>query len=154
MAGQAVHRVVYRSKAVKPMSAEDLQALLEQARARNRAAGITGLLLYKPQEFVQAVEGPAPAVAALMKRIYNDERHVKIRVLLEEVETPRLFADWGMAFLAPDEDGALQPGGAGRFYQTQNLSPGALQSAKLLAGFFKDAAQTLAAPVNRARQAG
>ena len=90
MTAEPVHRVVYRSKAVTPMTADALQTLLDQARTRNRAAGITGLLLYKPQEFVQAVEGPAPAVAALMKRIYHDERHVKIRVLLEEVETPRL----------------------------------------------------------------
>ncbi|HSM42684.1 MAG TPA: BLUF domain-containing protein, partial [Afifellaceae bacterium] len=49
--------LVYVSAAHHLMGDDELTEILETSRARNAAAGITGMLLYKDGSFMQLLEG-------------------------------------------------------------------------------------------------
>jgi hypothetical protein len=94
----STYYILYRSRAIGHPTPQDLQALLEYARACNAQEHITGLLLYCDQEFVQVLEGPAAAVRALYARIQADTRHTQVVTLSEGPGPQRWFAEWQMAF--------------------------------------------------------
>ncbi|MGT2425583.1 BLUF domain-containing protein [Amnibacterium kyonggiense] len=85
--------IVYRSVQTGDL---DLADLLRQARGANRSAGITGMLLAQDGRFLQALEGPEPAVRSLLASIRRDPRHREVTVLVEEVVVARRFPDWAM----------------------------------------------------------
>lgn len=94
--------LVYSSVATAPFDHAALQLLLLQARAHNLIAGITGLLLYRGQQFAQALQGPEPAVESLFARIQRDPRHRSINLLLKERVAEPSFQDWAMGYLPVD----------------------------------------------------
>jgi hypothetical protein len=75
---------------------QQLDDILQTARARNGALGITGLLVSRWDLFVQALEGPAEAVDAVFSSIRRDHRHVQVTLRHEGPAAERLFADWTM----------------------------------------------------------
>jgi methanogenic corrinoid protein MtbC1 len=77
-----------------------MEALMEEARARNRAMGVTGMLVHENGRFLQWLEGPSDSVEALWRSIQKDERHGEIEVLGEGVSPVRLFSEWDMRFLS------------------------------------------------------
>lgn len=91
-----LYRVMYLSRARRPLSAGELEDLLAGARLRNERSGISGLLLYDAGYFAQVLEGPTEAVAALMSRIEDDPRHEDIAVLSAGPIDERYFEGWGM----------------------------------------------------------
>lgn len=108
----ALFQLMYESTAVQPMSAEDLNALLEQARARNSRWGVTGLLLYKHGRFLQVLEGLEQPVRDLFASIARDARHTDIQIVFTSPIERRTFPDWQMGFIACDASGAEPPAGA------------------------------------------
>ena len=95
--------LVYTSRAVSAPSNTDLLAQLLVYREKNIRLGITGLLLYKQGEFMQALEGDEPAVRSLFSTIGKDPRHERIH-LLTTLEVPRRqFPQWSMGFKNLDE---------------------------------------------------
>lgn len=102
--------LVYRSRAVDRWDAARLKALEDQASRFNTQAGITGILLFDGQYFVQLLEGPAEAVAQLFGRIADDPRHAEVLVLVDEVTRRRGLARWAMQALWMPP--AAAPGGA------------------------------------------
>jgi hypothetical protein len=90
--------LVYVSMAQEKMSKEDLLDILAQSREANAKAGITGMLLYKDGNFMQALEGEETAVRALYARICRDPRHRGILTLVEGERENRCFGDWSMGF--------------------------------------------------------
>ena len=104
-----MHRIIYASQATFDLSPDELVSLLEQSRSANEAAGLSGMLLYSSQSFLQVLEGPAEALSTTYARITADDRHRHLRLLQEvEVDAP-LFPDWTMGFdHVDDEDLAEQ----------------------------------------------
>ena len=98
MAEKATRQLVYMSRAVKLMSSDELLGLLRQARARNAYLGITGMLLYKDQSFLQLLEGPDHAVNDVYQSILADERHTRMKSLLDTKVEHRAFKRWSMGF--------------------------------------------------------
>ena len=90
--------MIYVSSSTAPLSSDDLMALLEGARKHNASQGITGMLLYKEGNFMQALEGEEGVVRPLFERIQRDPRHSGVVVLLEGELEQRQFPDWSMAF--------------------------------------------------------
>lgn len=90
--------LIYFSRATRPMSESDLQALLKQARAHNSSHDITGLLLYQDGYFLQALEGGEEEVDRLFERIGKDVRHTDLQKLYDHPATERGFGDWSMGF--------------------------------------------------------
>jgi hypothetical protein len=98
-------RIIYASQATLDFSPEELIALLEKARVKNEAAGLSGMLLYSSQSFLQVLEGEPDALAAAYSRIKVDDRHTNLRLLMEDEVTAPLFPDWTMGFEhVEDED--------------------------------------------------
>jgi len=77
----AMIQLVYVSSAVKPFTDQELLGLLEKARENNQKLGITGMLLYKNGDFMQALEGDEQVVLSLADHIAKDLRHGDIRVI-------------------------------------------------------------------------
>ena len=94
----ALTSIVYVSEARRPMDSGDLTRLLGQIEPRNRMLGITGMLLYKDGCFIQAIEGPAPAVQGTLARIRMDRRHHGVVVLHQGPVVERQFPRWSMGF--------------------------------------------------------
>ncbi len=107
--------LVYVSAAVTWFSESELRALLTSARFRNEHASITGMLVYKDGNFMQALEGPEAAVRALYRRIETDRRHNGLVVLDCGVQETRQFARWNMAFHDISQGRGEMPSGYSRF---------------------------------------
>jgi hypothetical protein len=75
---------------------QQLEDILQTARARNSALGITGMLVSRWDLFAQVLEGPADAVDAVFDSIKRDHRHVQVTLRHEGPAAQRLFADWTM----------------------------------------------------------
>lgn len=91
-------RVVYCSQATFDLGPEQLMTLLEVARRHNTRAGLSGLLLYSSQSFLQVLEGDGPALASTYSRILVDDRHTNVRLLLDAEVAAPMFPDWTMGF--------------------------------------------------------
>ena len=95
-----LHRLIYVSRWTNGLG-EDIGAALRRivaaSIAKNRVCDITGLLLAHEGWFVQVLEGPEPAVSALVARIARDPRHRELQVLLSAPDERRMFSDWNMA---------------------------------------------------------
>jgi len=94
-----MHQIVYTSGAKQEFSAADLKKLLVAARMRNKAVGVTGMLVFHDGAFLQALEGEKRAVNEIFARIQNDPRHGDL-VVLHRGPGPeqRVFGEWSMGF--------------------------------------------------------
>ncbi len=90
--------LIYVSSARVSLTETEIEQILMKARQKNKVEGISGMLLYKGGNFLQVLEGPEPAVTALMEIIRNDNRHHGILVLQKERISSRRFGRWEMAF--------------------------------------------------------
>ena len=97
-------RLIYCSQATHDFGPEELVELLEQARGRNMGDGLSGMLLYCSQSFLQMLEGDDEAVDATYARVEADDRHTNVRLLMNAQVATRLFPDWSMGFEHVDED--------------------------------------------------
>ena len=91
-------QISYISKATKSMSQDDLEGILRTSRENNARLGITGMLLYGNNTFVQILEGEVKAVNELIDRIKRDTRHTDFQVLKKKTIDRREYADWSMDF--------------------------------------------------------
>lgn len=106
-----LHRLLYTSKANLPPSHADvgarIRAIAEQSARRNSEAGITGILIFVEDEFIQVLEGELPAVESTFERICCSFDHRQLRIVdLVRVEE-RLFAEWGMTLLTADAEASV-----------------------------------------------
>lgn len=92
-----VFQLLYRSRAIRPLSEDEMYQLLGQSRRDNAAAQITGVLVHQGEWFVQLLEGPEAAVQGLYARIQLDARHTEVVTVAEAPGRPRCFAPWRMA---------------------------------------------------------
>lgn len=90
--------LLYVSIATIDFTEPELDGLLAQARRKNEAAGVTGMLLFKAGTFMQILEGDEKALHALHLRIFRDPRHRNIVILSEGRLAHREFPDWSMGF--------------------------------------------------------
>jgi hypothetical protein len=100
----AMKRLIYASQATHDIDPDELVEILELSRRNNEAAGVSGMLLYCGQSFLQMLEGDADVLAATYDRIAGDPRHTNLR-LLADLDVPgRLFPDWTMGFEHVDDE--------------------------------------------------
>ena len=88
--------LTYQSRAVQLLSEAELHQLLQSAQARNKAANITGLLIYDNGRFFQCIEGPAQSVEMVWNAIRQDTRHTDVELLGNSPTSKRFFANWDM----------------------------------------------------------
>lgn len=90
--------LIYVSSSVREMNAEELLDILKVSRENNVARDVTGLLLYKGGNFMQALEGQDDVVRALYEKIQKDPRHKDVSIISTEQIQKRQFPAWEMAF--------------------------------------------------------
>jgi hypothetical protein len=89
-------RLMYASRAAKPLDGEELAQILRQSRANNARSGVTGLLCTSGGLFIQVLEGGRAAVNTLYNRLAADPRHTEVTLLAYEEISERRFAGWAM----------------------------------------------------------
>jgi len=95
---ELLETVVYMSSETAPMSGVALHGLLSKARSRNRAVGVTGVLLYAEGGFCQVLEGPGCAVTETLDRIRQDNRHKGLIEIHRGIIRERVFPEWSMGY--------------------------------------------------------
>ena len=91
-------RIAYVSRACLPLTEEQVDQLLAQARTRNRQLTITGILMYDGSTFLQILEGSPRSVDEVYRSISRDSRHAQLRLLRDQSLNQRAFPDWSMGF--------------------------------------------------------
>ncbi|MEH3143849.1 MAG: BLUF domain-containing protein [Methylobacterium frigidaeris] len=97
-------RIIYKSTAAHPapvmLGQGHVASILAASRRRNAAAAVSGVLVYTGAGFLQALEGPRPAVQAVFETILVDRRHHTLSVIEMDFVPARRFGGWTMAFLS------------------------------------------------------
>jgi hypothetical protein len=89
-------RLLYASRATTPLNSSVQESILEQSRAHNPKAGITGVLCFSDDVFIQVLEGGRDEVCELYNTIVRDGRHQQVRILSFEEIRERRFGSWTM----------------------------------------------------------
>jgi hypothetical protein len=90
-------RCLYASRTSAQNSAEVLNSILQQSRNNNLERGITGILCFTGDIFIQVIEGGRDQVCELFNSIVRDNRHHDLRILIYEEISERRFGKWAMA---------------------------------------------------------
>ena len=88
-------RLLYASRVVDPEPAV-IESILAQSRQFNPSTGITGILVYSGDIFLQSIEGGREAVSELYGHIQKDPRHKQVVLLHYEEILQRRFSGWTM----------------------------------------------------------
>lgn len=101
----SVFQLLYASGGSNPITTADIDDILSASRRNNAALGITGLLLFADNMFIQVLEGEERDVRNLALRIRRDPRHRNFMELIAQNAPVRAFAQWQMGFkrLRPDQ---------------------------------------------------
>lgn len=91
----AMRQLIYSSQPFG-YDAAMLGGILVAARRNNRRDGLTGALICRHDIYLQLLEGPADAVAAVFARIRRDDRHNDVAQLSSTHIDVRMFPDWDM----------------------------------------------------------
>ena len=114
--------IAYVSVATSPLSADEIAALLTQARANNERDGITGALLYHRDRFIQIVEGEDEIVRAKFDAIATDARHRNVQTMREKRIPERQFPQWTMGFREISDESVKQLDGFEDFFSRSGRS--------------------------------
>jgi hypothetical protein len=91
--------LVYRSILARHAHPACVSDIVRFARSFNRDNGITGILVFDGEHFVQLLEGEPRAVMALASRIECDRRHELFEIVHEqEHDAERRFPRWSLAY--------------------------------------------------------
>ena len=89
-------RLLYASRSAAPLQAQVIDEILAQSRDHNPRLGITGMLCYSDDLFLQVLEGGRDEVCELYNTIVRDDRHTNVRLLSFEEIAERRFGSWTM----------------------------------------------------------
>lgn len=103
-----IYQVVYMSRAKHALADDAAQDICRRSAKTNQAAGLTGLMLFDGERFIQALEGDRAAIKAVMKRVTSDSRHGSISYLADHFVTSRQFGNWSMNYKLADDTSSPQ----------------------------------------------
>lgn len=90
--------ICYKSFANIGLQENQVINILHAAQKNNLKNGITGMLLFIENNFIQIIEGEKDAVENLFQKINNDKRHVGIKIVSQGFMNERFFPNWVMGF--------------------------------------------------------
>lgn len=105
-----MHLIVYTSEYLgdQTVIGEQLKEISTVAKRNNPQLGITGLLFFHAQRFLQIVEGEQEQLSELMDKLADDPRHTNIERLIDSPIEKRGFAQWNMDSFNLSDERALQ----------------------------------------------
>jgi hypothetical protein len=99
----SLYRLIYSSTAHPELTPQDLKEILAVSEKNNSENGITGLLCYGNQTFLQILEGEWDEVNKTYHRIAQDERHHTPRLIECLPISCRAFEVWSMQAITLNE---------------------------------------------------
>ncbi len=94
--------LTYTSRARPGLKPSDVDSIHRAALTYNPLDGITGLLVFNGDGFMQIIEGGESAIDDLAKRIKADTRHRDFEIRDRRTITNRFFPNWSMYRLDVD----------------------------------------------------
>lgn len=91
-------RLVYVSTCSDNVADADILSLLQAAERRNPQQGISGMLCWSGEFFLQCIEGERAPVTQCFARILADRRHHSVELIVSAPTSARWFSQWGMGF--------------------------------------------------------
>jgi hypothetical protein len=123
-------RLLYYSE-VREIGSGGVQAILYTSRRNNNRTGLTGLLLFNRNYFLQALEGARKEVTATFCKIAADQRHGDVTLVsVHDIEV-RDFPKWTMGYIpstSPELNSLLH-----EFLPTQEFAPPSLSTDTVVA---------------------
>jgi hypothetical protein len=89
-------RLMYASRAVDTVRPETLNAILKKSTHKNPSVGVTGVLCFSGEIFLQVLEGGRSQVSKLYNCIAQDPRHSDVVLMSYDEIDERSFAGWAM----------------------------------------------------------
>ncbi|WP_080392995.1 BLUF domain-containing protein [Stenotrophomonas beteli] len=94
--------VAYASEAIPGLSMDHVDDLTRAAARFNFEAGVTGVLLYDGNRFLQYIEGPEDSINVVYSRILGSRSHCELLELGRGRVCGRFFPYWSMRLLWTD----------------------------------------------------
>ncbi|WP_374346906.1 BLUF domain-containing protein [Chitinimonas sp.] len=113
-------RLLYASRSNQTLKPEVIDAILAKSREYNPAKGITGILCFSGDIFMQVLEGGRDAVSELYAQICSDARHRGVTLLHYEEIAEREFAGWTMGQVNMEK---INPCILLKYSETSGLNP-------------------------------
>lgn len=85
-----------------------LENLFLKAKSNNATNCITGILIYKNDNFLQVFEGKNETVEAVFSKIRLDKRHHNIFTIIDTSIEHRFFEDYNFGFTVVSDNSALE----------------------------------------------
>jgi len=95
-------RLTYISRAVKGIDSSELKSILDQAQANNQLNGLTGMLVFNKNFFLQTLEGSRVVINDLLNALVQDERHYDLQIVEAVEVSERVWGDWSMDYVVPN----------------------------------------------------
>lgn len=111
----SLHQLIYKSTPATEVSESLLLEILNKSQANNAEQKISGVLIYRNQQYFQLLEGREKQVRSIFAKIRQDERHRNVEVLLDQTCAERLMPAWAMGFNQENPTSLLEQQG---FYIT------------------------------------
>ena len=111
---------LYASRQSGQIDVQKIDLILEQSRRNNPRQGITGILCYTTDVFIQVLEGGRDEVCELFNRIFRDDRHLDLRILVYEEISERRFTNWTMGHV---DISKVNAGLLLKYFKKANLDP-------------------------------
>jgi len=93
-----IKTICYISDALEHESLNNIEKIYEKAKANNFKNNITGILIYKNQNFLQVLEGDSKTVDSTFAKIAYDARHHNIFKVINTSIEGRIFEDYNFGF--------------------------------------------------------
>lgn len=123
-------RLLYASRAKKAPTPDEIEGILSEGRAHNAALGLTGILCWSGDVFMQVIEGGRGPVNAVYRQIAADARHTDVVLLSYEQLVERRFGGWTMGQV---NLGKINPAVLLKYCEKPVLDPGTISAEAALA---------------------
>ncbi|MEM9387990.1 MAG: BLUF domain-containing protein [Pseudomonadota bacterium] len=94
-------RLTYISRYNNHNESDELQRILSQAQENNERNGITGVLVFNHNYFLQSIEGRRPVINNLLRKLVRDSRHFALQIIEAREIDQRRWSGWSMNYLTP-----------------------------------------------------
>lgn len=93
-----MHTIIYISDLNTSSGQPDpkLTSICQTSAKNNKVKGITGVLLFHNNHFLQVLEGDEDILNDTLKKISSDTRHKNIDIIFNELTEKRSYPNWQM----------------------------------------------------------
>ena len=91
-----LYSLTYTSQAARGLEAKDVDEIHRAALTYNPLDGVTGILLFNGEAFMQIIEGAETAIDDLFERLLKDPRHHSVELRDRRKIEKRFFPQWSM----------------------------------------------------------